>query len=932
NTAGDTTVAVALGTLAGGGGTATITFDVTVDDPVPAGVDEIVCQGLVTQDTHPDASTDDPDEPGGADPTVTPLGAAPDVSATKVDSLLVDGDFDGLVDPGDTVRYTIVVRNDGDQDAAGVTFDSSVDAATALVVGSVTATQGSVTTGNTAGDTAVAVDLGTLAGSGGTATITFDVTVDAPLPAGVTSVACQGQVDRDGGGGPEVTDDPDDPTGDDDPTLTPLDLGEDFGDAPETYTTDASPRHRLDAAAGIYLGTCVDAEASGQAGPDADGDDVNAEGAPTATLGTCSGGDDEDGVVFDTMISACTLAQITVTSSGAGLLDAWIDFDGDGSFAGTGEQIFTGQALTGSDSLGFTAPCSTAAGFTYARFRVSSAGGLSFDGAADNGEVEDYRILAKGLDFGDAPDSYGTTQGAGGAWHTVVPGYGLGAVDTELDGQPTPGADGDDTAGTPDDEDGVGFGPQGAMAVACSTGNPLEVTLTDSAAIGAARLDAWIDFDGDGAFDDPAEHLFGGTPATLAVGTNTLAYDVPCDVSPGNVYARFRLSSAGGLTPTGPAVPAMDGEVEDYTFTVKGLDFGDAPEARGYPTLLASNGARHAVVPTANPTLGAAVDTESDGQPTDACTGDDLAGVDDEDGVTLPGSLLAGGPAQDATLVAGATGGLVSAWVDWNGDGDWLDPGEQVATDLPLADGASAAVSLAAPMDAFAGTVCARFRISTATGLTPTGSAPDGEVEDVAVEILDEDPAIGLGKALLSVEREGPGEHLVTFALTVDNLGNVPLSSVQAVAELADAFAEAEGFDVVAVETSDFTVNPAFDGDADPNLLTGADTLGVDGMGTIILQVLLRPGTNEGPYVCSSVATGESPAGIVVEDISQDGGDSDPDDDGDPTNNGDPTLVVLGIPPVDIPTVGQMGLLLLATLLAAFGLGTLRRRSTGGAV
>ncbi len=53
------------------------------------------------------------------------------------------------------------------------------------------------------------------------------------------------------------------------------------------------------------------------------------------------------------------------------------------------------------------------------------------------------------LDFGDAPDSYGTTLANNGARHSAVStGPILGALrDTEMDGQPSAGANGDDLNG-----------------------------------------------------------------------------------------------------------------------------------------------------------------------------------------------------------------------------------------------------------------------------------------------------------------------------------------------------------------------------------------------------------------------------------------------------------------------------------------------------
>ena len=54
------------------------------------------------------------------------------------------------------------------------------------------------------------------------------------------------------------------------------------------------------------------------------------------------------------------------------------------------------------------------------------------------------------------------------------------------------------------------------------------------------------------------------------------------------------------------------------------LDLGDLPAP--FPTLLADNGPAHIGI---GPTLGAARDSEADGQPTALADGDDAAGTDD---------------------------------------------------------------------------------------------------------------------------------------------------------------------------------------------------------------------------------------------------------------------------------------------------------------
>ena len=97
NTAGDTTVGVSIGTLAAAG-SVTITFDVTVDSPFPAGTTTVANQGLVTGDGGISVPTNDPDTVPAGDPTVTPV-EDPGVEAEKTDVLAIDA--------GGTARSTI---------------------------------------------------------------------------------------------------------------------------------------------------------------------------------------------------------------------------------------------------------------------------------------------------------------------------------------------------------------------------------------------------------------------------------------------------------------------------------------------------------------------------------------------------------------------------------------------------------------------------------------------------------------------------------------------------------------------------------------------------------------------------------------------------------------------------------------------------------
>ncbi len=163
------------------------------------------------------------------------------------------------------------------------------------------------------------------------------------------------------------------------------------------------------------------------------------------------------------------------------------------------------------------------------------------------------------------------------------------------------------------------------------------------------------------------------------------------------------------------------------------VDFGDAPDPT-YPTLLSSSGALHPILPGA-PVLGELIDGEPDGQPTAAADGDDTDGTDDEDGVRFTTPVEIGNLAEYDVVNSGVAG-LLNAWVDFNGDGDWFDSGEQIARNEPVpGGGATTSLSYTVPAGALAGETFARFRLSTEGQLSPAGPARDGEVEDMPIEI-----------------------------------------------------------------------------------------------------------------------------------------------------------------------------------------------------
>ena len=115
----------------------TITFDVVVSPTAPNGT-VISNQGFVSAVASGivDQPSDDPDTPIPNDPTRDIVGNLPLLYATKTVALLVDLGTPGVVDPGDTLRYTITVQNSAAIAATGVVLTDGVPANTTYVADS----------------------------------------------------------------------------------------------------------------------------------------------------------------------------------------------------------------------------------------------------------------------------------------------------------------------------------------------------------------------------------------------------------------------------------------------------------------------------------------------------------------------------------------------------------------------------------------------------------------------------------------------------------------------------------------------------------------------------------------------------------------------------------------------------------------------------
>ena len=164
-----------------------------------------------------------------------------------------------------------------------------------------------------------------------------------------------------------------------------------------------------------------------------------------------------------------------------------------------------------------------------------------------------------------------------------------------------------------------------------------------------------------------------------------------------------------------------------------GLDFGDAPDS--YSTSFDSSGPRHG---ESLLYLGDSLDTESDAY-VYPLSDDDSDGNDDDDGVSFVTGLEVN---ESAMIVANASegNGYLNAWIDWDQDGEFTDD-EKIITDEAL-DAGNNSVIFSVPSWAEPGATWSRFRISTLTGIGPTGGVSDGEVEDYLVSVTESNTTI----------------------------------------------------------------------------------------------------------------------------------------------------------------------------------------------
>ncbi len=156
--------------------------------------------------------------------------------------------------------------------------------------------------------------------------------------------------------------------------------------------------------------------------------------------------------------------------------------------------------------------------------------------------------------------------------------------------------------------------------------------------------------------------------------------------------------------------------------------------------------------------------------------------------------------------------------------------------------------------------------------------------------------ALGIAKAASAPKVNSDGSYNVRYTVVLKNYGTDPLINVSVTDNLSATFPSPSTFTVYADSTkagagSTLSLNTAFDGSSQTNLLNTGNSLSGGVSDTIVFTVRVNPSAFFVPFFNSATSEAFNISNVILRDSSTAGLNPDPDGDGNPVNNSTPTGV-----------------------------------------
>jgi hypothetical protein len=491
----------------------------------------------------------------------------------------------------------------------------------------------------------------------------------------------------------------------------------DYGDAIREYGYKEA-RHKKETPHNYYLGSSISFEDKQKFEDEDDGIEIFPVGNPE----------------YPRVLRRGEQYRIQYTVSKAGHIGIWLDRNRDGNFSSSDlivNKYIPSSQLTGSIEIP-KSMLEDALGMTFLRVRFSSKSNMSPYGEVEGGEVEDYPIIIEidrvAGDYGDAPLSYGLpyAKAFGSMW----------VLGDNIDLESAPWFD--DTIGDiydPDpsnDEDGVTIDGKDIDDMLFEPGKSYRFkVVTNIQSTSGGVIGAWMDFNGNGQFDDPSERFVRYYAENLHGRTeHYFNLTIPTNSKTGETYIRFRLASKYYKDTLDPLGMVIGGEVTDYRVYIGEdtseptgeYDYGDAPISFGYKE------AKHTKESPHNYSL-ETVTFETEQQFEDS--GDNGLDFYDYKG-SYPSFNLEG---NHEVYVSTSKRGYLRIWFDLNRDGNFSS--SEMVTDkyITTDDNVWIDLNINIPSIVDPCTTFIRARFSNQDNMTPDGMVEGGEVEDYQVII-----------------------------------------------------------------------------------------------------------------------------------------------------------------------------------------------------